>query len=106
MGERTGFFLVQRIKKDFYHADGLFFLWIVGEWRGPKAYLLVVEQKISDWLIKIMCWGEVETAVGIKFRFGIMGFQHNLTPFWAYGFLFYITRATSSVSCPSIQGRS
>lgn len=39
-------------------------------------YYIGVDQKIPDWLIKVMFLGEVETVVrsGIKSRFGIMGF--------------------------------
>lgn len=45
-----------------------------------QIMLLVLDQKFSDWLIKIMFLflGEGETAMesGIKSKFGIMGFQH------------------------------
>ena len=42
----------------------------------PCNRLLVLGQKIPDWLIKITCLGEVTIAVrlGIKSRFCIMGF--------------------------------
>lgn len=49
-----------------------------GGWRGPKRQitLLVHDQKISDWLIRIMLMGDVETAIrsDIKSSFGIMDF--------------------------------
>lgn len=53
-----------------------FWGWCDGE--GPD-YLLVLGQKIPDYLIKAMFLGEVEIAVrpGIKSRFGVMGFQHQ-----------------------------
>lgn len=37
------------------------------------------DQKIPDWLIKILFLVKTETAVrlGIKYRFGIMGFSTN-----------------------------
>lgn len=42
----------------------------------PRFAFLVLDQKSSDWLIKIMLLGKVETTIrpGIKFRFGILGF--------------------------------
>lgn len=46
-------------------------------WRGLTTdYLTGADQKIPDWLIKIMFLGKVETAVrsSMKSRFGIMGF--------------------------------
>ena len=52
--------------------------------------LIGVDQKISDWFIKITFLVKVETAsrLGIKSRFGVMGFS-TVTPFWACGvFLF------------------
>ena len=48
------------------------------EWKGltGQIILLVLDQKIPDWLVKIMCLGAVETAIrsGVQCRFGIMGF--------------------------------
>ena len=50
-------------------------------WRGPMRHvsLLVLNQKIPSWLIKIMFLGEVEAAIrsGLISRFGIMGFSTN-----------------------------
>ena len=44
-------------------------------------YLLGADQKIPDWLIKILFLGEAETAIrsSIKTRFGIMGFSTSDT---------------------------
>lgn len=42
----------------------------------PADYFTGVEQKISDWLIKILFLQEVETiSSGIKSSFGIMDFS-------------------------------
>lgn len=40
-------------------------------------YLMGVDQKVPDWLMKIIFLGEFERAVrsGIKSRFGITGFR-------------------------------
>lgn len=51
----------------------------MGDRGGPfdRLPLLVLDQKILDWLIIFL--GEVETAIrpGIRVRFGIMGFEHE-----------------------------
>ena len=46
-----------------------------GRIEGPQGQY----QKIPDWLIKILFLVKTETAVrlGIKYRFGIMGFSIN-----------------------------
>ena len=61
--------------KGFCCVDCLFFIWGM-ERAMPHITLLVLDQKIPDWLIKIMFLGEVGTAIklGIKVRFGILGF--------------------------------
>lgn len=63
--------------KGFYYEDCLFCVHI-GEWkwRCAQLTLLMIDQKIPYWLIKIMFLGKDETAIrsGIKSRFGIMGF--------------------------------
>ena len=43
---------------------------------GMERTLIGADQKISDWLIKIAFLVKVETAsrLGIKSRFGVMGF--------------------------------
>lgn len=47
-----------------------------GGWKGPmrQITLLVLDQEIPDWLIKVMFLGEAETAIrsDIKSRFGLM----------------------------------
>ena len=58
----------------FCNADCLF-LW-GGEGPRGQSALLVLDQKIADWVTKITFLGEVGSAVrsDIKSRFGIMGF--------------------------------
>lgn len=53
-------------------------------------YLTHVDQKISDWLIKIMILGEVKTEIrsGIKSRFRYCGFLSQMELFSACSFLF------------------
>lgn len=68
MGEGKGkSFIMQIVSSSF---------WGVLEKAYVKDYLIDVDQKIPDWLIKVMCLREAETAIrlGIKSRFGIMGF--------------------------------
>ena len=64
--------------KGFYHADCFFFLW---EMEGAHAtgYFTGVDQKIPDWLIKIIFLRKAETPItsGVKSRFGIMDFKHK-----------------------------
>ena len=63
----------------FYHADCLFFPWWA---RGGiervhvTDYLTDADQKIPEWLIKITFLVKVETTIrlGVKTKFGIMGF--------------------------------
>ena len=81
--EKKGLFLNQYIfssgeerVEDFYGVDCLLVLPMkVGEGLC-NITLLVLGQKISYWLIKIMFLEEVETTIklGIKCRFGIQGF--------------------------------
>lgn len=58
----------------FYHAN-YFLLWDTDRAHVTDG-LFGVEQKIPNWLIKIISLGETETAIGsgIKSRFCIMGF--------------------------------
>lgn len=64
-----------------YHAYGIFSL--LGGWGMERDDLpdrpptdADVDQKISDWLVKITLLGEAETTIrsSIKLRFGVMDF--------------------------------
>lgn len=80
--EKKGLFLGQGVFfcgrgewQGFYHTNCLFFLW-GGGWKGLTwlATLLVLDQQIPDWSIKITFLGEVWTAIrsSIKSTFGII----------------------------------
>lgn len=93
--KKKGSFLGQDIffqghgeKQGLYHWNCLFFLWGM-EWFHVTDYLTGADQKTSDWLIKILLLVKVETAIklGIKSRFGILGFSTS-DAIWGLWFLF------------------
>ena len=74
----------------------------MGGRKGPETdYLIGVDQKIPDWLMKRVFLGEVEAAIrsGIKSRFGILGFSTR-DAIWACGFLFNYSDAPRE--CPGL----
>lgn len=61
----------------------------------------MLDQKIPGWLIKIISLGIVETVItlGIKSRFGTMGFLAWVMPFWACGFFLFNTSVVCLCLC-------
>lgn len=45
------------------------------EWKRARMtdYPVMLDQKVADWLIKIVFLGEVDTTIGSGIKFGIRG---------------------------------